>query len=224
MPTKKHSFWQGRVISLKENNPTWGAGRITAALSKEEPQQDEPVGDSPSERWVGGILRNVWAHMEEKQLREYRILFWPESFQRNDLPWEASGAALELLMLLDQNGVRERPPIRLVRWYWRVTQTSKDVSRALSLDIARQLADQEERGQTAGNRGAEWLLAYYHVTQTEGQDNLDEERNRLYRDATERPDSPIPRYEPDRLKINTTKGTDRFQLELALASVGLTRA
>ena len=150
MPPKVNPYWERRVKSLKASHPDWGAGRIANELWAEKLPEDENVGVPPSARWVGSILANV----NEDQLREYRKLHWPESFQRGDLPWEASAAALELLMFLDSNGVRERPPIRLVKWYWRVIQASRDMGRNVTFSIAAELTRQEGKGQAPGNPGA----------------------------------------------------------------------
>lgn len=225
MPAKVHPYWERRVISLKENNSDWGAGRIAAAIQREEPPQHEAVGDPGSERWVGGILRNVWAMMKEDQLREYRHFYWPESMKRGDLPWEASAAALELLMFLDYNGVRARPSVLLVKWYWRVRAASPDMSRGVSFDIAVGLTRQEENGEPPGLRGAEWHMAYHHVPQVEGRDDPLEERKKRYREARDREDDPIPPYYAGGLSISMTEETDpEFWIDLLFASIGATQA
>jgi hypothetical protein len=208
MPLRVHPWWEERIKSLKANNRSWGAGRITAALEKEDPPEygsdDQPVGGPPSARWVGGFLRNL----QEDKLREYRYFYWPESMGR-DLPWEAGSAALLLLGYLDANGIRQRPPVRLVKWWWRVTQVMPQAQKFLRLTAAQDLALKEAAGEPL-DRGIEWWLAYM-------QNPDDEERARLYRDALVRPDSPIPPL-PTRLSASTKDGDDfGFNLEMLVA-------
>ena len=220
MPPKVNPHWEGRVKSQKASHPDWGAGRIANAIWAEKLPEDENVGVRPSARWVGSILASV----NDDQLREYRKLHWPESFQRGDLPWEASAAALELLMFLDSNGVRERPPIRLVMWYWRVIQAVRDMSRAVSFSIAAELTRQEGNGQAPRNPGAEWLMAYHHIGRSEDDDDPLAERKRRYREAKDREDSPIPHYVRAGLSINMAEETDPvFWIELGLVSMGWKR-
>ena len=219
MPPKVNPYWERRVKSLKASHPDWGAGRIANELWAEKLPEDENVGVPPSARWVGSILANV----NEDQLREYRKLHWPESFQRGDLPWEASAAALELLMFLDSNGVRERPPIRLVKWYWRVIQASRDMGRNVTFSIAAELTRQEGKGQAPGNPGAEWLMAYQQIGSSEDKDSM-AERKRRYREARDREDSPIPPYVRAGLSINMAEETDPlFWIDLGFASMGAKR-
>jgi hypothetical protein len=202
----------------------WGAGRIAAALQLEEPPKDEPVGHPGSERWVGGILRNVWPKLTEDQHREYRDFYWPESLIRGDLPWEVSATALELLAWLDTNGLRLRPPVRLVRWYWRVKQASPDMARRVHFEIAVMLARREEKGEPIGDRGVEWLMAYHQVPKVEGDDPL-AERRKLYREAKERKDEPIPPCVLDPLSISISEDEPDlpFWIDTFSASTGATQ-
>ena len=177
----------------------------------------------PSPRTISRV-RDEWRAMEQSERVQYQQFFWPESMQGGALPWEASSAALELLMFLDSNGVRERPPIRLVMWYWRVIQASRDMSRAQSFSIAAELTRQEGNGQAPGNPGAEWLMAYNQIGRSEDDDDPLAERKRRYREAKGREDSPIPHYVRAGLSINMAEETDPvFWIELGLVSMGWKR-
>src|SRR5437867_368314 len=108
-------YWIERVRAIVENDPRLGSPRITKRLE----QEGAAIGrdDYPSERAVSRIKeKHRAAPLEER--REYRLCRWPESMERGDLPWEASAAALELVCWL---APLEPLPIRLVKWYWRVT-------------------------------------------------------------------------------------------------------
>ena len=177
----------------------------------------------PSPRTISRV-RDEWRAMEQSERVQYQQFFWPESMQGGALPWEASSAALELLMWLDSNGVRERPPIRLVMWYWRVIQAVRDMSRAVSFSIAAEFTRQEGMGQAPGNPGAEWLMAYHHIGRSEDDDDPLAERQRRYREAKDREDSPIPHYVRAGLSINMAEETDPvFWIELGLVSMGWKR-
>ena len=177
----------------------------------------------PSSRTISRV-RDEWRAMEQSERVQYQQFSWPESMQGGALPWEASSAALELLMFLDSNGVRERPPIRLVMWYWRVIQASRDMSRAQSFSIAAELTRQEGNGQAPGNPGAEWLMAYHHIGRSEDDDDPLAERRRRYREAKDREDRPIPPYVRAGLSINMAEETaPLFWIELGLVSMGWKR-
>jgi hypothetical protein len=177
--------------------------------------------DVPSARTISRV-RDEWRAMEQSERAQYRQFFWPESMQSGALPWEASSAGLELLMWLDSNDVRERPPIRLVKWYWRVIQASRDMSRAVSFSIATELTRQEEKGQTPGNSGAEWYMAYHHIGPADDEDPSEERRKR-YREAREREDCPIPSYVHRGLSISMDEEYPLFWADLFFASAGITQ-
>ncbi len=141
MPQITDYWWKERVKSIKAENPSWGAGRITAALEKEaeEHSRTEP----PSERTVGRVLRDDWGKMKDPDKAKYKVFYWPESMERQDLPWDRSGAGLKLLREFLKRaddappviGSRlrvlnfslpflmwQRPTNRTVEWFWRVTQ------------------------------------------------------------------------------------------------------
>jgi hypothetical protein len=221
MPAKIDDFWKEQLLGLKSNSPDWGAVRLYAALNQEAAKLGRT--DAPSQGWISQWLRKEWPLVTDAQRRDYRSFYWPESMIRGDLPWEASIAALELLLFLDCNGVRERPPIRLVKWYWYVQTASPDMSRAVILNIAVKLARQEEKGESIGDRGAEWYMAYHHVPQLKGQDDPLEERRKRYSEAKNREDDPIPPYETARLSITTEGEMDpRFWIDLLLVTSGVT--
>ncbi len=119
MPARMDPQWIEKVKSIKANERArWGAPRITRALEEEAAREGRY--DCPSERAVSSILRKIAA----EDLREYRFLYWPDTFERGDLPWEASEAALELLALKEFAPGEARPSVRLARWFWRITQAA----------------------------------------------------------------------------------------------------
>ena len=150
MPMTTDPYWIERVRSIKANNPSWGGGRITRALQQEASESDRE-GPVPSEATVRRILRRYWDQMSEVDQNQYLYFYWPESMERGDLPWEASAAAIELLRYYPIHmentaadttaRVNKRPSIRLVKWFWRVTQAMPSPPRDTPPEARRLHAD-----------------------------------------------------------------------------------
>lgn len=104
----------------------------------------------------------------------YRYVYWPESFQAGDLPWEAAAVVLELMEDHRQRHQRapdiwtERPTVRLARWFWRVTQAAPDAPKGWRSEFAGALARAEALG-TLGRtaRNVEKLLLEWHPWRSE---------------------------------------------------------
>lgn len=114
MPARTSELWRQRVFSTTENNPTLGAGR-TRALLVEQYGDDNEV---PSERTVRSI-QEEYRGLPSKERRKYRLVYWPETFERGDLPWAGAEAVLVLLRSMHPN----RPTVRFSRWFWHVRQS-----------------------------------------------------------------------------------------------------
>lgn len=159
MPSRIDPYWEEKVRGIKANNRRWGEPRIWKEL-----QQDERFEkDGPSQGWVASFLRRI----KDEDLTAYRLVHWPETFERGDLPWEASAATLELLALQDRFAGFGRPTLRLARWFWRVTMAAPDLPAFMDSEqgrwgIARLLAAWETLGKAPeqGREGIEWYLAY----------------------------------------------------------------
>lgn len=123
MPAKIRPFWRERVRSLTEREHL-GIKAIHGRLEQEAKQLPPEDRDYPSERSIRRIQEDFKALPEDSR-RPYRELHWPESFERGDLPWEVSTAALELLRE-HQKGELPRPSLGLVRWFVRVTMAAPD--------------------------------------------------------------------------------------------------
>lgn len=175
MPNKRiRDEWEPRVKGIAANDPKWGPRSILKELMRQ--WKDE---DYPSERTIQRIKDDI---TPEERI-DYSSFHWPESMLRRDLPWEASAAALELLANTDV--VRQpRPPVRAVRWFWRVTLAAPHASFEVRAGTALVMASHEALG-LPWPEGEEWLLAY---TPWEA-DNWE----MSYSEALSRDDNPIPR-------------------------------
>jgi hypothetical protein len=157
MPTRKDPYWDERVKSLMANNRDWGAGKILRALDLESATTGRE--DVPSFRWVGQLLRKVKEDSQWLETsKQYRTFYWPESMERGDLPWEASAASIELLRKiiddsLDYKDREERPPVRLVRWFWRVSLAAPDLDISDRINAAKTIATWE----LLGKQDHSWL-------------------------------------------------------------------
>jgi hypothetical protein len=98
--------------------------------------------DYPSPR----TIQRIKDDLPREELREYERFHWPQSMESGALPWAAGRAALELLgfqramnLLLrtyqEKGDARttgfdlrtENPNVRVVRWYWRLSQVAPDL-------------------------------------------------------------------------------------------------
>ena len=125
MPAKIQDHWVDRITFLKSNNTEWGQPRLYNALWAEAAELDRT--DVPSQGWIGKWLREEWPKLTDAQRRDYREVHWPETFERGDLPWEASRALLDFFVgrgRPDRIGT-ERPTTLLARWYWRLYQVAQ---------------------------------------------------------------------------------------------------
>ncbi len=91
---KVDQFWKDRVFEAKAENEERGAPSIEAHL--EEIGAREGRDDWPSRRTITRWLRE-WRALKEEERRPYRLVSWPETFQRPDLPWEAVPVFFDLL-------------------------------------------------------------------------------------------------------------------------------
>lgn len=107
-----------RVLVLNED-PIPSAPVIHSRLS-EWASETERTDKPPSVRKIVDLV-NEAKGLADSKARPYRLFRWPESMESGALPWEASSVCLELLSYYEQHG-HGRPPVRLARWYWYVSQ------------------------------------------------------------------------------------------------------
>ncbi|MBF8267734.1 MAG: hypothetical protein HW388_1242 [Dehalococcoidia bacterium] len=117
MPLETDPYWIERIKSIKANNLSWGAGRILKEMQQEAARSGVEY-QGPSEPTIRRKLRTEWDPLDKERKTQYLYFYWPESMMNGSLPWEASAAGLELL----RHYPIERPYVRQVKWFWRVTQ------------------------------------------------------------------------------------------------------
>ncbi len=153
---KTDRLWVDRIRSMIEDDPKLSSLRILRLLEQEAGGRFEYQG--PSDKTIRRIKRE-YLDLPEEERRRYGRFCWPESMENGSLPWEAARAALDLMR---HWGPPNRPPIRLVRWFWRVSQAAPDAPFGSRLNLARQLAIWEVQGEreTGYLEGIEWYLAF----------------------------------------------------------------
>lgn len=120
MPRQKlDGYWRDKIHEMAESKPRPSANAIERRLA--EIAVREKRDDYPSIRTIGRVLQEHRA-MTEEQRAIYREFHWPPAMVtfREELPWEASRVALDVLK---DNWYREqrRPSVRRVVWHWRVS-------------------------------------------------------------------------------------------------------
>lgn len=83
--------WEDRIRTIVENNPRMGGRRIRTLLEAGWPGEN----DLPSPRTIDRVIARHQASLPEERI-DYRYVFWPESFERGDLRWEAAPSFFEL--------------------------------------------------------------------------------------------------------------------------------
>jgi hypothetical protein len=155
MPRRKiDSRWRTHIFDCKREDPALSAERM--AIRFEEAARAGGPKDWPSARTIRRVLDD-WEKMPEGERRQYGYFRWPESMEDGSLPWEASSAALELLRRLCGF---HRPPVRLVKWFWRVTQAAPKAGIDAHYEAATQLAVEEALHTAERTRDVEWYLAF----------------------------------------------------------------
>ena len=146
---KIHEHWRDRIRMCEANEPSIATKKIADLLKAEhcgllesEPAKAALVGLSPAARTVDRYRsQDAFPAVERTP---YRLVYWPESFERGDLPWEAALSALRLLKVsFGKKGAR--PTVRFVRWYWRVSQSAPELRDEEIQALAFRLSANEQR-------------------------------------------------------------------------------
>lgn len=149
MPRQRVEQWRQRTFRIIAAEPKLGDKAIADRLKAEDAKLGK--GDYPSARTVRRI-RDEYGKLQEVERRQYQLFSWPGSMGEEDLPWEASPAALELLQHYRNNGFG-RPLLRLAKWYWRASLASPGMAMPDRMEIARTLAAAEVLGGVSEKEG-----------------------------------------------------------------------
>ena len=144
-----HEYWRDRIRMYEANEPSISTKKIADLLKaehdgllKSDPVKAALVRKSPAARTVDRYRSQDAFPAAERT--PYRRVYWPESFERGDLPWDAAPSALRLLKVsFGRKGAR--PTVRFVRWYWRVRQSAPELRDKEVEDLAFRLSTNEQR-------------------------------------------------------------------------------
>lgn len=150
-PGVLREFWRPHVLAVAAELPETEQRRPAAildALSQDMAKNPErweklAAGELPSEHTVGRILRDpdgrlrpphrdtvgrILGETTDEELRQYRFVHWPGSFESGALPWEAAPVVAEFLRRTnpDYNWNIRRPPVRYALAFWRATVSAPD--------------------------------------------------------------------------------------------------
>lgn len=115
-------FWVEWIRSKAVNEPKLTLEALEAMAQAEA----EKLGrfDAPSARSIRRYREEIRKAPDSEQ-REYRHVYWPDTFERGDLPWEAAPYVLELMSGGAPIAIAPaRPTVQEARWFWRVSQSA----------------------------------------------------------------------------------------------------
>lgn len=215
-----NEYWVERVNSHlskshsagRRPSPTGIHKSLVAEFTRMDRAKRAELGKPPSQRSIDRIRVRNWDLKSPEEKVQYQEFSWPGSMECGELPWAASSAALELLGLRHQWN-HGRPSIRLVRWFWHVTQAapdlpllpivppwpadSKEIDPPGRYDIACHLSAWE-----AGTKAPQWhksgIEAY--LAYAPWRSDLHKSKYHLAR-QTKSPQGPIPPLPPLRLDL-----------------------
>lgn len=107
-------------------------------------------GGLPSERTVQNWIVKARSLPPDQQA-DYRLVLWPETFERGELPWEAAASVADLMRQFEPG---RRPPVKLAQWYWRLRQFAPPELDVLPLALA-----MAARAPGSGGDGPRWVEA-----------------------------------------------------------------
>lgn len=93
--------------------------------------------DAPSERTVRRWIAE-WHELGADRRLQYQLVYWPETFERNALPWEAVADTFVLWRVMGQ-----RPTVRLAKWWWRVGLSLPGIPMNVVFELAGLMASYE---------------------------------------------------------------------------------
>ena len=133
--------WIQRMYHVFENEPELSDREVAdsmKAIGKELARSDYPAVRTVNK------YHKEYNELPDPMKTGYRLFHWPECMESGLIPWEASKSALELLGHLQRQG--KRPLVRVVRWYWRISQAAPSEPWGERARAARYLAGMETVG------------------------------------------------------------------------------
>ena len=152
MPSRVSSRVEEEILAIKEAHQDWGADRILNELERRFADEDT-VAPWVSPATVRRIIQRRWRNLSVEERQQYRDFSWPETMERQHLPWEATRHLLDLERYLTKRAIQTRGRIsignleeaaeaeqcttstritnRLSQWYWRVCLATPHLDRDL---------------------------------------------------------------------------------------------
>lgn len=158
---------KGYFANFPENSPETISREMEQKAARDGGRTDVPAAST---------IRRFRNECRQADLSGYRDVYWPDSFERGDLPWEAAAAVLALYRQR-QSTYGFRPTVRLARWYWRIVQSAPDIREFQAEQLAAKLVHCEVlRGEIIEDT-ARWVEAYilFRAWTAEGEAVLTEE-------------------------------------------------
>lgn len=134
-PTAK--FWVDQIRSAVEANERTTIAAIERKLEAVAEEAGRPINEVPSDATIKRE-RQKYLAMPEEVRRGYRFVFWPETFENRELPWEAAQTVGELMRTTLPQGIRV--PVTYAMHFWRVSLAGPHVPFSLRRLLALNLS------------------------------------------------------------------------------------
>lgn len=154
MPRREDQRWDSVIFEFTKEHPKAGPARARDFLAKRAAESGHDESELPSERTIA--RRQAWFREQPESFqRPFALVYWPETFERGDVPWEAAPVVLEW-MRKEWPG---RLPVRFALWIWRVAQVAPHALDADGIDnVAMLLSTAKGPSASSARRWVERLL------------------------------------------------------------------
>lgn len=153
MPRPRHHL-ESQVFTYIAEHPSAGPETLLRLMEQQARQDLSRAGVTDEAQIIDalkmlpppstiGRMKQRFRALPPPEQDEYRYVYWPESFVRGILPWEASRVVIALLRARADGG---RPTVSQARWAWRLSLAAPDAPAEAAIVLATLLAFAEGKG------------------------------------------------------------------------------
>ena len=124
--------WENLIVRLTADNPGWSQRKVWMQLSLENEKVSPSYripGPPPTRRTVDRRVKELRDPKNKAVLDARRSVYFPETFQSGDLPWESAPPVMEFMRVyesLERQDGSVRPTVRQAEWFYRLRMVAPD--------------------------------------------------------------------------------------------------